>query len=111
MAVIFAASRSAPVPSPGKPLGQLVTMRHSCKPLEMAGAEAAALPSTAALSNDLRFTRDSSLDDASCGRHDSSTRVAASLRPDANRLTPSTRHRTVRATCYLEFPHVPKTHD
>jgi len=40
-------------------------MRHSRKPLEMAGAEkAAVLPSTAALSNDLRCTRDSSLDDA-----------------------------------------------
>jgi hypothetical protein len=65
MAVMFAARRSAPVPSPGSPLGQLVTMRHSRKPLEMAGAEkAAVLPSTAALSNDLRCTRDSSLDDA-----------------------------------------------
>ena len=33
MAVMFAASRSAPVPSPGSPLGQLVTMRHSMQAL------------------------------------------------------------------------------
>jgi hypothetical protein len=40
-------------------------MRHSSKPLEMAGAaNAAELPSTAAWSSDLRFKRDSSLEDA-----------------------------------------------
>jgi hypothetical protein len=53
-------------------------MRHSSKPLEMAGAEkAAVLPSTAALSSDLRFTLDSPLDDIFRGQpYDSSTRAA-----------------------------------
>ncbi len=81
MAVMFAASRSAPAPSPGRPLGQLVTMRHSSRPLEIAGAaKAAPLPSTAALSNDLRFTRDSPLEPASwLPSYDSSTRAAPYL--------------------------------
>jgi hypothetical protein len=58
-------------------------MRHSSKPLEMAGAEkAAVLPSTAALSNDLRFTRESPLDDSSRRPpYDSSTRGEVPLLP------------------------------
>jgi len=44
----------------GRPFGQLVTMRHSIRPFEMAGAAMAApLPRTAALRSVLRFTRDS----------------------------------------------------
>jgi hypothetical protein len=40
-------------------LGQLVTMRHSIRPLEIAGAAMAApLPRTAALMSVLRFTLD-----------------------------------------------------
>jgi hypothetical protein len=87
MAVMFAASRSAPVPRPGNPLGQLVTIRHSIKPLETAGAaKAAPLPSTAALSNDLRFTRDSSLDDAAHGRHTITARVQQRTAPERQSL-------------------------
>ena len=54
---IVLAKRSAAVPPPGNIFGQLVTMRHSCRPCEIAGAAivvtaaVAAMPPTAALVN------------------------------------------------------------
>ena len=56
------AKRSAAVPWPGKFLGQVVTMRHSTLPCEIAGAgklpaaAAAAAPPTAAVVKNLRLS-------------------------------------------------------
>ena len=58
---MFLAKRSAAVPPPGNIFGQLVTMRHSCRPCEIAGAATvvtaavAATPPTAAFVNLRRF--------------------------------------------------------
>ncbi len=56
-ASIFSAKRTAATPPPGNIFGQLVTMRHSTRPCEIAGAATvviaavAAIPPTAAFVN------------------------------------------------------------